>query len=336
MKAEHIHHPTCDRATVTDSPNLRRDMNTSSMASGTTIRDANASNMANDSDPKDLGCPVFSQADDELDVKFAFWCEGIILCLVAVGGIVGNTISSFILVRRSMRNSFNLLLIALAIYDNTYLVGAILESFRKRFRLISDLHVYLFPYFLYPLHMIAMTGSILMTVAIALERYAAVHHPVSYYNTRTRSRIGGPDDGIYRRVAQYLVPVTVLSLIMNVTKFLEIEIVYDAYAVNVTNSDGQTSEELHFIPGLNITEFRMDPLYSIYFNWFRFITLGIIPFMLLVFFNTRIYLDIRYIYKATSIFFVFPSEFRCFVLRKSSSHLTQIGQTRDLQKTGKP
>ena len=38
-----------------------------------------------------------------------------------------------------MRNSFNILLIALALFDNTYLVGSILESFRKRFQLYTDL-----------------------------------------------------------------------------------------------------------------------------------------------------------------------------------------------------
>lgn len=44
---------------------------------------------------------------------------------------------------------------------------------------------------------------------------------------------------------------------------------------------------------LNITEFRTDPMYSINFNWFRFIAIGVIPFLLLVYFNTQIYLDIR-------------------------------------------
>ena len=44
---------------------------------------------------------------------------------------------------------------------------------------------------------------------------------------------------------------------------------------------------------LNITEFRMDPNYSIYFHWTRFVILGVIPFILLIFFNAQIYWDIR-------------------------------------------
>ena len=49
-----------------------------------------------------------------------------------------------------MRNSFNFLLIALICMDSCYLVGAILESFRKCFLLASDIHIQMFPYFLYP------------------------------------------------------------------------------------------------------------------------------------------------------------------------------------------
>ena len=52
--------------------------------------------------------------------------------------------------REDMRNSFNFLLIALICMDSCYLIGAMLESFRKCFALASDIHIHLFPYFLYP------------------------------------------------------------------------------------------------------------------------------------------------------------------------------------------
>ena len=127
-----------------------------------------------------LECPEYSQETGLLVEEFAFWIEGVCLCLIAIPGIFGNCLSSYILAGKSMRNSFNLLLIGLAMYDNTYLVCAMLESIRKRFSFQTDIHILLFPYFLYPLHMMAMTGSILMTVAIALERYSAVHWPIAY------------------------------------------------------------------------------------------------------------------------------------------------------------
>ena len=43
----------------------------------------------------------------------------------------GNIVFSVILTRRDLRNSFNLLLVALAFFDSCYIVGAILESTRQ-------------------------------------------------------------------------------------------------------------------------------------------------------------------------------------------------------------
>lgn len=60
-----------------------------------------------------------------------------------------------------------------------------------------------------------MTGSILMTVAIAFERFAAVHYPVNY------SQISADAGALRRRIAKYMVPVTALSVAFNVTKFFE-------------------------------------------------------------------------------------------------------------------
>ena len=41
------------------------------------------------------------------------------------------------------------------------------------------------------------------------------------------------------------------------------------------------------------TELRRDINYSIYFNWFRFVGLGVVPFALLVLFNAKIYVALR-------------------------------------------
>jgi hypothetical protein len=82
--------------------------------------------------------------------------------------------------REDMRNSFNFLLIALICMDSCYLVASILESFRRGFNLTTTVHILLFPYLFYPFISIAVTGSIFMTVAIAFERYIAVHYPIDY------------------------------------------------------------------------------------------------------------------------------------------------------------
>ena len=83
--------------------------------------------------------------------------------------------------RDEMRNAFNLLLISLLGFDSWFLFGCILENVRRNFDLASNLHTLLFPYFLYPTANVAMSGSIFMTVAISLERYFAVHHPIGEF-----------------------------------------------------------------------------------------------------------------------------------------------------------
>ena len=89
------------------------------------------------------------------------------------------------LATKEMRNPFNLLLVALACFDTCYLTGSILESVRKCFpALTTDAHILSFPWVLYPGQMIAMTASDIMTVAIAMERYVAVHYPLDYNQVR--------------------------------------------------------------------------------------------------------------------------------------------------------
>ena len=98
-----------------------------------------------------------------------------------------------ILLDKDMRNSFNFMLIALSFFDAWYLLGSILESFRKSFDLMSKTHMYLFPHFLFPGQMIAMTASVYMIVAISFERYAAVHYPLNYHQVRTTYLYNEPD-----------------------------------------------------------------------------------------------------------------------------------------------
>jgi hypothetical protein len=50
----------------------------------------------------------------------------------------------------------------------------------------------LFPLFLYPGQAIMMSASIFMTVAIAMERYVAVHYPVDYNQVQYNHTNQGP------------------------------------------------------------------------------------------------------------------------------------------------
>ena len=87
--------------------------------------------------------------------------------------------------RSSYFSSFNFMLIGLSFFDTWYLFGSILESFRIAFDLETNLHIQLFPYFLYPGQMIVMMCSVYMTVAIAIERFSAVRYPLIYNQVST-------------------------------------------------------------------------------------------------------------------------------------------------------
>ena len=127
-------------------------------------------------------CPGLTDWENKFIAYLGYYVEGVLILVTSIIGITINLVSSIIILTRSeMRNCFNILLVALAGYDTWYLIGAILEACRKYFpALRSDNAIYLFPYFLYPAHQTSIAGSIFMTVAIAFERYAAVHYPLDY------------------------------------------------------------------------------------------------------------------------------------------------------------
>ncbi|XP_040577698.1 uncharacterized protein [Lepeophtheirus salmonis] len=235
---------------------------------------------SNQSDFSVGNCPNFTDSEKIILSTVNFWMRGVSQTVIAILGIIGNVISSIIISRKEMRNSFNLLLVSLAVFDSTYLFGSILESFREEFLMASDAHILLFPYLLYPLSQMAFTASIFMTVAIAWERYTAVHFPLDYNLAMNDS------NAMRKRLVMYVVPVVVLAILFNSAKFFEAKIYYEKVI-----DDGNTT--FSYIPRVGVAEMRTHPIYIVYHNWGRLIVLGIIPFGLLVFFNYKIFKDIR-------------------------------------------
>ena len=268
----------------------------------------------------ELNCYNSTEQNNALLETIGFWVEGVLPIIIGVPGIVGNVFAAIILSGKTMRNSFNILLIALAIYDSGYVL---LDIFQKRSELHNNFYVMIFPYLLYPLEMIAMTGSILLTVAIAIERYTAVHYPISYRQTLKNA------NAMKKRVASYLIPVTLICIAFNVTKFLELS--YTCTDLEKSNNDnsnitiasGKAYEEDQIDIGntntsvilehskvqqyntscdeetktyqykITVNEFRKNPTYAIHFNWFRFMSIGVVPFILLVYLNAQVYSDLQ-------------------------------------------
>ncbi len=140
----------------------------------------------------------------------------------------------------------------------------------------SDLHIVLFPYILYPFTQIAFTASIFMTVAIALERFIAVHYPINYSQAMHEA------NALTKRIVKYVATVSFLSVVFTMSRFFEAKVTWIEVVDPLTNSTFSK-------PELEPTQLRTAPLYTMYFNWGRLIVLGIIPFVLLVYLNAMIY-----------------------------------------------
>ena len=112
-----------------------------------------------------------------------------------------------------------------------------------------------------------------MTVAIAWERYVAVHFPIDY------NQAMNDVNAIRKRLLKYVGPCFILALLFNVPKLFEAKVEYVAATPNATEYEVE----------LQVAALRTHPIYSAYNNWSRLIVLGIVPFTLLVFFNTKIF-----------------------------------------------
>ena len=84
----------------------------------------------------EIWCPEYNDCCGFLLGDLSFWLGGVTQVTFAIIGILSNLVSCVILGSKEMRNAFNLLLIALALFDCGYLFGSILESFRKSFNMV--------------------------------------------------------------------------------------------------------------------------------------------------------------------------------------------------------
>ena len=84
-----------------------------------------------------------------------------------------------------------------------------------------------------------------------------------------------------RRIFKFTVPVCISSIIFNLPKFFESRVVL------MEKSDGSMVSEI------DVTELRKNPTYAIYYNcWARIIITGLIPIVLLIYFNYKVYKDV--------------------------------------------
>ena len=118
-----------------------------------------------------------------------------------------------------------------------------------------------------------------MTVAIAVERFFGLCRPLQRLSSGR----------VPFSAKLYIAPVVALAVLLNVPKFLESRT--EPRLVNASSDEA----EPRLTTNVKVTELRTDPDYiTYYWMWTRLLATGAIPFLVLAFLNTKIYLSIRH------------------------------------------
>ena len=196
-----------------------------------------------------------------------FWIDLFTRDNMAGLGIIGNILILVILVQKHMRNTFNKLLVALALSDTVMLITCIVAS---ALRSSKDVLGAIYPLFLWPMRHISITISMFLTVTIAWERLIAVSDPYSYKSNQQY------------RATKYVASVTIAALILNVGKFFEIEATHCRWAPGL------------FFGSVKPAALLKNRTYGIYNTVIlKLLITGIIPIVLLICMYTKIFLKIR-------------------------------------------
>ena len=242
--------------------------------------------------------------ENSLEGTLKFWISGVSSCAVAVIGVILNSIAAFIIRSKYQKtNIFYQMLVSLLCIDIFVLITWINLSILLAFEANNPVVFNLFPYLSMPLVLIAITASTFMTVAIAHERYLAVKAPMKYSQYMKTPSLQA------FRLKIYIIIVLVLSVAVNAPHFFEYEVRYVSDIYNGTHHCNLTTYERSkhqqpsdnaepiadsFSPYICNTEFGENPFYVNYYrNLAKLLLTGIVPFILLIFFNAYIYKSIR-------------------------------------------
>jgi hypothetical protein len=146
-----------------------------------------------------FGEPIEFENDEwSFDVTFEFIVHGILINSVGVLGLLGNVVSIVVLSRPQMKSSINTLLIGLVGCDSLLIITSIFMFCFTVFRytgsqFFQDYYWRVYPYvvpFVYPVALMAQTGSAYLTLAVTIERYLVTHsrliiviHQLNSFNT---------------------------------------------------------------------------------------------------------------------------------------------------------
>lgn len=200
----------------------------------------------------------------EFQEQSRFWIQRILVPIIMIIGVIGNTMTIFIMTQRRMRSSTNWYLAALAIFDMSYLVFSFILSL-QHYPNIHDLNYYaywkMWPYLL-TITDSSSNSSVWITVTFTIERYIAVCHPMKGKVICTESR-----------AKKMIIIVFLTSFIITLPTAFEWNIIEVVNAQNITEVRA------------DISDLGLNPYYVSIYYWIVSILFVIIPIILLAVFN---------------------------------------------------
>ena len=198
-----------------------------------------------------------------------FICEVVLMIIVGVFGLIGNTMSIIMFSRLKKKQlKFHRLMILLSIFDTAYILLNILVFVVPG---ISDEYKnkgyhYLFAPTVMPITQIALTGSVYCTIAISIERYLTVCHPF-YTASKNWS------------AKRYIFPIILFSVIYNLPRFFELRWSLLGRS-QIINGEEVISYE-NAIYEIELTELRKNEYYYCSILILNIVFMGIGPFIIL-------------------------------------------------------
>jgi hypothetical protein len=235
------------------------------------------------------------------DTAYTAVVYGFISPIVIVMTIITNTFVCIVLLQRNMRSPTNLLLVAMAIADS--LTGAIPAPSFVYFYTFGAYRRRYVPYgwcrannaLIVTLPTICHTVSIWLTVALSIQRYVYVCHPVEAKRLCT-----------VRSAAKAVTVICIVAALTQSTPMLEwsyvpAEVVVPAAIDNGTASaaatDGGAGDDTVTMYGCYrvMTQFveRHKEVYFSAYWWFRVVFIHLVPCTSLVVLNARLFLAMR-------------------------------------------
>jgi len=176
-------------------------------------------------------------------VTMTFLMEGVLVMMVAYMGVAGNILSFIVLKNQKVQKTFHNLLILLNTFNMIYLLTSIsMFSLPNLSTMFSGTYQNLSLPIVLPVAHIGMVGSIYSTLALSVERYLAVVHPITKYRHKYSSM-------------HFILPVVLYSVLYNLPKFFELTTACPAATKQgITFNETSSSEDLQIVLNSSLAE----------------------------------------------------------------------------------